>query len=55
MSPSEAHSRQLVEEEINGGNPAAPGNDEICPGVRWRIAWAAGCPLDPSAIAEIIC
>jgi hypothetical protein len=28
-------SGQLVEKEINGGNSAVPGNDEISPGVSW--------------------
>jgi hypothetical protein len=31
----------LVEKEINGGNPPIPGNDEISPGVSWRLTRAA--------------
>jgi hypothetical protein len=29
--------RKLVEKEISGGDPAVPGNDEIGPGVSWRL------------------
>ena len=47
-------SRQLVEEEINGGNPAVPGDDEIRSGVCWRIARAARYPWDPPAIANLL-
>jgi hypothetical protein len=32
---------QLVEEKINGGNLATPGNDEISTSVCWRLTWAA--------------
>src|SRR5258708_39413769 len=39
-------SGQLVEEEINGGNQAVPGDDEIRSGVCWRIARATGYPWD---------
>src|SRR6266853_1477295 len=45
---------ELVEKEINGGNPAVPGNDEISPGVRWRLTRAARYPLDPPAIAQFL-
>src|SRR6266850_4948498 len=44
-------SREFVEKEIDAGNPAVPGNDEISPGVSWRLARPALYPLDPSAIA----
>jgi hypothetical protein len=47
-------SGQLVEKEINGGNPAVPGNDEISPGVSWRLTRAARYPLDPPAIAQFL-
>src|SRR5260221_10390630 len=47
-------SRELVEEEIDGGNPAVPGNDEISPGMRWRLARPALHPLDPPAIAHFL-
>ena len=46
--------RQLVEEEINGGNPAVPGDDEIRSGVCWSIARAARYPWDPPAIAQFL-
>src|ERR1700704_6106842 len=45
---------KLVEKEINGGNPAVPGNDEISPGVSWRLTKAARYPLDPPAIAQFL-
>jgi hypothetical protein len=37
-----ARLRQLVEEEIDGGNPVVPGDDEVRSGVCWRITRAAG-------------
>src|SRR5882757_7287121 len=45
---------QLVEKEINGGNTAVPGNDEISPGISWRLTRAARYPLDPPAIAQLL-
>src|SRR5258706_3833834 len=47
-------SGELVEKEIHSGNPAVPGNDEIRPGVRWRLTRAAFYPLDPPAIAHFL-
>jgi hypothetical protein len=47
-------SRELVEKEIKGGNPAVPDNDEISPGVSWRPTRAARYPLDPSAVAQFL-
>jgi len=44
----------LSKKEINGGNPAVLGNDEISPGVSWRLTRAARYPLDPSAIAQFL-
>src|SRR4029077_10878579 len=46
--------RKLVEKEIKGGNPAIPGNDEISPGVSWRLTRAARYPLDSAAIAQFL-
>src|SRR5207249_10347182 len=43
-----------VEKEIKGGNPAVPGDDEISPGVRWRLTRAARYPLDPPAVAQFL-
>src|SRR5229473_1265376 len=43
---------QLVEKEINGGNPAVPGNDEISTSVCWRVTRAARYPADQPAIAR---
>src|SRR5260370_34853496 len=47
-------SGELVEKEIHRGNLAVPGNDEIRPGVRWRLTRAAFYPLDPPAIAHFL-
>jgi hypothetical protein len=35
-----------------GRHPAVSGNDEISPGVSWRLTRAARYPLDPPAIAQ---
>src|SRR5260370_10593864 len=51
---AEFSSGTLVEKEINGGNPAVPDNDEISPGVSWRLTRAARYPLDPPAIAQFL-
>ena len=53
-STAESSSGELVEKEIQGGNPAVLGNDEISPGVSWRLARAARYPLDPPAIAHFL-
>ena len=45
---------QLVEEEINGGYAAFPGNDEVSSSVSWSLTWTARYPLDPPAIARHI-
>ncbi len=50
----DARELQLVEKEINGGNPAIPGNDEISTSVCWRLIRAARYPLDPPAIAHFL-
>src|SRR5881409_3882604 len=39
---------------IKGGNPAVPDNDEISPGVSWRLTGRARSPLDPPAIAQFL-
>src|SRR4029077_12898366 len=52
--PCRDSSGELVEKEIKGGNPAVPGNDEISPGVSWRLTRAARYPLDPPAIAHFL-
>src|SRR6185503_4159886 len=51
---SESSSRQLVEKEINGGNPAVPGDDEISPGDNWRLTHAALYPFDTPGIAQFL-
>src|SRR4029077_16070457 len=50
----ESSSGQLVEKEIKGGDPAVPGNDEISPGVLWRLTRPARYPFDPAAIAQFL-
>src|SRR2546425_10911057 len=45
---------QVVEKNINGGNPGSPGNDKISPSVCWRLTRAARYPLDPPAIAHFL-
>ena len=45
---------QLIEKKINGCNPAVPGNDEISPGVSWRLTRSARYPLDPPGIAQFL-
>src|SRR5881409_1489938 len=37
---------------MNGGDPAVPDNDEISPGVSWRLTRTARSPVDPPAIAQ---
>src|SRR5437773_2415079 len=39
---------------MNGGNPAVPDNDEISPGVSWRLTRTARSPSDPPAIAQFL-
>src|SRR5580704_6013649 len=45
---------RAIEKEIEGGNPAVPGDEEISPGVGWRLAGAARHPPDPHAIAQLL-
>src|SRR6266404_3882551 len=47
-------SGKLVEKEINGGNPAVPGNDEVSPGVSGRLTRTARYPLEPPAVAQLL-
>src|SRR5258708_11961425 len=39
---------------MHGGNRAVPGNDEISPGISWRLTRAARYPLDPPAIVQVL-
>src|SRR5881397_2599091 len=39
---------------MNGGDPAVPDNDEISPGVSWRLTGTARSPLDPPAITQFL-
>ena len=45
---------KLVEKEVKGGNSAVPSNDEISPGVSWRLTRAARYPLNPPGIAQFL-
>ena len=47
-----SRSRKLVKEEIDGGNLAVPGDDEIGSGVSRRLARAARHPTNPPPIAH---
>lgn len=42
----------LVEEEINGGNPAVPGDNEVRTGDYWGFARPALQPLDSTTITN---
>jgi hypothetical protein len=44
----------LSKKKIQGGNPSVPGNDEISPGVSWRLTRRARYPLDPPAVAQFL-
>src|SRR5579871_1001011 len=49
---ADSNSGDLVEKEIKRGNPAIARNDEITPGVSWRLTRPAGHPADQPAIAR---
>src|SRR6201981_2275812 len=44
---------RAVEKEIDGGNPAVPGDEEISPGVGWRLAGTPRHPPDPRSVAQL--
>src|SRR6201987_2560927 len=44
---------RAIEKEIDGGNPAVPGDEEISAGVRWRLAGATRHPPDPRSVAQL--
>ena len=44
----------LVEKEIEGGNPTVRRDDEISPGVSWRLTGAARYPLHTPAVAQFL-
>jgi hypothetical protein len=54
LRTAEFSSGELVEKEIKGGNPAIADNDEISPGVSWRLTRAARYPSDPPAVARFL-
>src|ERR1700719_4209008 len=43
-----------IEKEIEGGNPAVPGDEEISPGVGWRLAGGTRLPPDPRDITQLL-
>src|SRR5437588_6067275 len=49
---AKSNSRKLVKEEIDGGDLAVPGDDEIGSGVSRRLARAARHPANPPPIAH---
>ena len=42
---------QLVEEEVNGGYAAFPGNDAVSSSISWSLSWRTRYPSDAPAIA----
>jgi hypothetical protein len=54
MNSTRAHSGQLVEEEVDGGNSAVPDDDEIRSRVFRRFTRAARYPWDAPAIANFL-
>src|SRR5579864_4158067 len=45
---------RAIEKEIDGGNPAVPGDDEISPRVCRLLAGRTRRPLDPPGIAQLL-
>jgi plasmid stabilization system protein ParE len=52
--PAESSSGQLVEKEVESGDAAVAGDEEISSGVRGRRAGAARYPFDAAAIAQLL-
>src|SRR5580704_14664192 len=44
---------RAIEKEIDGGNPAIPGDEEIGPGVGRRLARRTRHPPDPCGVAQL--
>jgi len=44
----------LDEKEVKGSDSAVPNNDEISPGLSWRLIRAARYPLNPPSIAQFL-
>src|SRR6185503_5216674 len=51
---TESISRQLIEKEINGCDPAVPGNNEISAGDRWLLTRSTLYPSDSPGIAQFL-
>jgi hypothetical protein len=51
---AESISRQLIEKEINGCDPAVSGDDEISAGERWLLTRSALDPSDSPGIAHFL-
>src|SRR5258708_960452 len=45
---------QLVEKEIEGGNPPVPDNDEISPGIGRSLTRAARYPSDATGVMQFL-
>src|ERR1700686_565282 len=43
---------RAIKKEIDGGNPAVPGDEEISPGVGWRLG-GTRLPPDPRGVAQL--
>src|SRR5438132_10580806 len=54
LAPVDSSSGQLVEKEIDSGNPPVTGNEEIRPGVSRRLTGAARYPSYPPGIAQLL-
>src|SRR4029077_12023699 len=44
---------RAIEKEIDGGNLAVPGDEEISPGISWRLAGGTRHPPDPRGVAQL--
>ena len=54
VAPRQVQLTVACRKEVDGGDPAVPGNDEIGPGVSRRLTRAARHPLDPPAVARFL-
>src|ERR1700747_3190299 len=54
LRTSQFRSGQFVEKEINGGNAAVAGNDEVCPSDCWLFTGSTLCPSNASAVSHFL-
>ena len=52
--PRERSRVPVDEKEVKGSDSAVPNNDEISPGLSWRLIRAARYPLNPPSIAQFL-